>query len=88
MEQRPAPSPSKLKNQFDDWLDETELPGRTLAYLKTGFLPEVLAENESDLTVAMLEAWAGWEKGTTEPQVVLESLRDQGLGDFLEELSG
>ena len=88
MDERPAPSPPKLKNQFDDWINETELPGRTLAYLKTGFLPEVLADNESDATVAMLETWAGWEKGTTEPQAVLEGLREQGLGDFLDELSG
>lgn len=87
MDERPAPSPSKLKSQFDDWLNETELPGRTLAYLKTGFLPEVLTENSSDDTAAMLETWAGWEKGDTEPQAVLEALRDQGLGNFLSELS-
>jgi len=87
VDERPAPSPSKLKNQFDDWLDETELPGRTLAYLKTGFLPQLLTENESEETAAMLETWAGWESGVTEPQAVCEALRDQGLADFLTELS-
>lgn len=76
-----------MKNQFEDWLNETELPGRTLSNLKTGFLPDLLSENESETTTAMLETWAGWEKGITEPQAVLEALRDQGLGDFLSELS-
>lgn len=88
MEPRPAPSPPKLLTQFEDWANETELPGRTLSYLKTGFLPEVLADHESETTAKMLEAWSGWDKGTTEPHVVLETLRDLGLSDFLAELSG
>lgn len=87
MDERPAPSPSKLLNQFEDWKNETELPGRTLAYLKTGFLPEVLAENESASVTAMMDAWGQWEAGKTDPQAVLEVLRDQGLGDLLAELS-
>lgn len=87
MEERPAPSPPKLLTQFEDWASETELPGRTLAYLQTGYLPEVLAENESENTEAMLEAWAGWDKGTAEPQTVLEALKDLGLAEFLAELS-
>lgn len=87
MDERPAPSPSKLKNQFDDWITETELPGRTLAYLKTGFLPEVLAEQETETAAAMIEAWAGWEKGTTGPHEVCETLKELGLPELLAELS-
>lgn len=87
MEDRPAPSPAKLLSQFNDWVEETELPGRTLSYLKTGFLPEVLAENESETTTAMLEEWSHWEAGKTNPQAVLEALRDHGLADLLSELS-
>ncbi len=58
-----------------------------MSNLKTGFLPEILAENESDATAAMLEAWNVWEAGKTGPEVVLETLRDQGLGELLAELS-
>lgn len=87
MEERPAPSPAKLLNQFNDWVEETELPGRTLSYMKTGFLPEILAESNVDAAPAMLDAWGQWEAGKTKPQAVLEVLRDEGLADLLAELS-
>lgn len=64
------------------------MPGRTMAYLKTGFLPEVLAGHQSDATAAMIESWAGWEKGNTRPEVVLEVLKEQGLVDLLTEHDG
>jgi len=84
MDERPAPSPSKLHNQFDDWEKGDELPGRTLAYLKTGFLPEVLADLEpSDALAEIQAAWAEWESGKAEPDAVLEVLKSQGLGDIL-----
>ena len=91
-QERPAPSPAKLLGQFNDWIDETELPGRTMSYLKTGFLPEVLAEkrdagDEGRDIAAMLESWAGWEKGDTRPDVVLEVLKDNDLVGLLTELS-
>ena len=91
-QERPAPSPAKLLGQFNDWIDETELPGRTMSYLKTGFLPEVLAEkrdagDEGRDIAAMLESWAGWEKGNTRPDIVLEVLKDNGLVGLLTELS-
>lgn len=63
------------------------MPGRTMSYLKTGFLPEVLAENESDAAAAMLESWDGWERGKTRPEVVLGVLQDQGLADLLTSLA-
>lgn len=87
MEERPAPSPAKLLNQFNDWAGETEMPGRTMSYLKTGFLPEVLAENSSDSVEKMLESWEGWEKGKTRPEVVLEVLKEQGVVELLTKLS-
>ncbi len=88
MDDRPPPSPSKLRTQFADWVDGNELPGRTMAYLKTGFLPEVLGELEStDAIEAIVEAWAGWEKGDIGPDVVLNLLRDRGLDELLAELS-
>lgn len=91
-QERPAPSPAKLLGQFNDWIDETELPGRTMSYLKTGFLPEVLAEkrdagDEGRDIAAMLESWAGWEKGNTRPDIVLEVLKDNDLVGLLTELS-
>lgn len=87
MEERPAPSPAKLLTQFNDWVSETEMPGRTMSYLKTGFLPEVLAEQGSDSTTAMLDSWAGWEKGVTRPEVVLEALKQLGIVELLASLS-
>ena len=64
------------------------MPGRTMAYLKTGFLPEVLAQQESDAISTMIESWEGWEKGNTRPEVVLEVLKEKGLADLLSELAG
>ncbi len=87
MEERPTPSPAKLLNQFNDWLGETEMPGRTMSYLKTGFLPEVLAENESEAVTAMLESWDGWERGNTRPEIVLGVMRDNGLVELLTKLA-
>jgi hypothetical protein len=87
MEERPAPSPAKLLNQFNDWVAETEMPGRTMAYLKTGFLHEVLAEQGTDVSAAMIESWTGWEKGDTRPEIVLGDLQELGLVSLLTELS-
>ena len=88
MDDRPPPSPTKLRDQFADWTGGNELPGRTMAYLKTGFLPEVLGGLEStEAVAAMLEAWAGWESGDIGPETVLETLRDNDLDGVLAELS-
>ncbi len=63
-----------------------------MSYLKTGFLPEVLAErheqaDDEENVAAMIESWAGWEKGNTRPEVVLAVLQDNGIVDLLTELS-
>ena len=84
---RPAPSPAKLLDQFNDWAAGTELPGRTMAYLKTGHLPDVLADLGSDEALSMLESWNGWEKGTTRPEIVLEALKEHGIVEVLTAMS-
>jgi len=64
------------------------MPGRTMSYLKTGYLPEVLeGAKEADGVTAMLEAWAVWEAGETNPAAVLEALRDEGLEAVLSDLA-
>lgn len=84
MDERPPPSPEKLLNQFQDWASETELPGRTMSYLKTGFLPEVLAEqSEVEGVAEMVESWATWEAGKTDPAVVLAVLQERGIEALL-----
>ncbi len=87
-QERPAPAPAKLLDQFNDWVSETEMPGRTMSYLKTGFLPEVLADQDGAAVTTMLESWEGWEKGKTRPEIVLEVLKENGLADLLSELAG
>ena len=89
MDDRPAPSPEKLLNQFRDWMAAEELPGRTMSYLKTGFLDEILAEHDGHKGVPeMRAAWSGWEAGTTHPTVVLETLQAEGIEAFLVDLVG
>lgn len=87
MDERPPISPSKLLHQYTDWVEETELPGRTMAYLKTGMLHEVLAADESDGAQTMLAAWEQWEKGIVGPTPTLEVLRDNGVADLLQALA-
>ena len=88
MDPRPPVSQAKLLNQFNDWIEETEQPGRTMAYLKTGMLHEVLGAHGEDSGVSvMTDAWAQWEKGAVGPTPTLETLRDHGLVDFLASLS-
>lgn len=84
----PTASAEKLGRQFHDWIDGTEMPGRTLAYLKTGFLPAVFEENSEVEGVAEMQAqWAQWEAGKANPTAVLEHLRDAGLESFLSDLA-
>ncbi len=84
MDERPAPSPEKLLSQFRDWTAGDELPGRTMSYLKTGFLDEVLnGLDPSDDIAAMLEHWSEWEAGKTNPESVLQTLKERGLETLL-----
>lgn len=87
MDERPPVSPAKLLHQFNDWVEETELPGRTMAYLKTGMLHELLADQEGAAAATMLESWNGWEKGSVRPEVVLETLRSEDLPKLLASLA-
>lgn len=88
MDERPAPAPRKLLDQFNEWVNDVELPGRTMANLKTGFLPDILSELEpTEQITAMLEIWGGWEKGRVGPEEVLGVLKEQGINDVLSELA-
>ena len=87
MDERPPVSPVKLLHQFNDWVQGTELPGRTMAYLKTGMLHEVLAEQDDESAATMLESWNRWEKGSVQPDVVLEILRSEDLPKLLASLA-
>jgi hypothetical protein len=87
MVERPAPDPSKLLSQWDDWERGDELPGRTMANLKTGEAKQLL-EVVGDHTAALLDVWQGWEKGRTVPVDVLDALRDAGFRAFLVGLIG
>ncbi|MDP6975429.1 MAG: hypothetical protein QF575_02600 [Acidimicrobiales bacterium] len=88
---RPAPDPAKLAGQFDEWVRGETLPGRMLANLKTGRLPELLAtsgDRGGDRAASLAELWQGWEKGTTVPLEVAQGLADGGLTDLLADLAG
>lgn len=87
---RPAPDPAKLAGQFDEWVRGETLPGRMLANLKTGRLPELLAtsgDRGGDRAADLAELWQGWEKGTTVPLEVAQGLADGGLTDLLADLA-
>lgn len=51
MTERPAPNPAKLLEQWNEWERGETTPGRVMANLKTGGLPELLK--------ALVEAEAG-----------------------------
>ena len=79
---RPPPEPAKLLSQWEAWERGDELPGRTMANLKTGeakALLEAAGEESADL----LTAWNRWEKGQSVPAEVLEALKQAGMRGFL-----
>lgn len=44
MSDRPPPNPAKLLEQWMEWEHGETTPGRVMANLKTGGLPELLSE--------------------------------------------
>lgn len=87
MPAKPSPSPEKLRSQFNDWIEGTELPGRTMSYLKTGFLDELLsARSEEDEVAPMLDAWSQWERAKLGPAEVLDVLKSNNIDGFLTNL--
>lgn len=86
MPERPAPDPTKLLSQWEAFTSGDELPGRTMANLKTGEVRQLL-EAGGDATAALLEVWMGWEKGRTLPADTLTALDGAGLGGLLTSLS-
>ena len=79
---RPPPEPAKLLSQWEAWERGDELPGRTMANLKTGDA-RMLLEAGGDESARLLEAWTRWEKGQSIPTEVLGALKDAGMRDFL-----
>lgn len=79
---RPPPEPAKLLHQWDAWERGDELPGRTMANLKTGEARSLL-EAAGDESVALLTAWTQWEKGQRVPVDVLAALKEGGMRNFL-----
>ncbi len=87
----PAPDAAKLAGQFAEWTRGETLVGRMLANLKTGRLPDLLAEAadgpHADAVAAVSVHWEGWEKGSIVPLAVAEGLRDDGLEALLAALA-
>ncbi|MBC8364598.1 MAG: hypothetical protein H8E59_06320 [Actinobacteria bacterium] len=83
---RPEPDPAKLAGQFAEWVRGETLPGRMLANLKTGRMPEVLAA-AGDGATALSELWRGWEQGNVGPLDLAQGLADGGIADLLGDLA-
>jgi hypothetical protein len=79
---RPPPEPAKLLSQWDAWERGDELPGRTMANLKTGEARSLL-EAAGEESAALLAAWTRWEKGQSVPTEVLAALKEGGMRQFL-----
>jgi len=79
---RPPPEPAKLLSQWEAWERGDELPGRTMANLKTGHA-KTLLEAAGDECADLLAAWTRWEKGQSVPIEVLGVLKQGGMRDFL-----
>ncbi len=79
---RPPPEPAKLLSQWEAWERGDELPGRTMANLKTGEA-RMLLEAAGEESAELLAAWNRWEKGQCVPAEVLRILKDGGMQDFL-----
>ena len=84
--ERPPIDPAKLLAHLHDWQRGDQLPGRTMAYLKTAQLPLWLADRAAagdERAGALLEAWTPWEKAKAGPLEVLEALVAGGIDDLL-----
>ncbi len=79
---RPPPEPAKLLHQWEAWERGDELPGRTMANLKTGEARDLL-EAAGDEAAPLLAAWTRWEKGQSLPAEVLAALKEGGMRSFL-----
>ena len=52
MNERPAPNPAKLLEQWNEWERGETTPGRVLANLKTGGLPVLLEQLAAQAAIA------------------------------------
>lgn len=84
--QPPAPDLAKLLEAWKMWKAGDELPGRTLADMKTASLDQFLEvlSADSDQAAQQFASLTLWEKGKAMPEVTLEALDEAGLGDLIE----
>ena len=90
MPDRPLPDPAKLRADVEAWARGEQLPGRTMANLKTGGLRTILeaiaATPDEPSAAAASEAlavWMQWEKAKLVPLEALVGMDGAGLGDVL-----
>jgi len=83
---RPPPDPAKLLSAWTETVSGEVTPGRGLANLKTGGLPDVLPADAPEPD-ALRDAWTGWERGEIPPADVVAALHAAGLQDLLERLA-
>ena len=83
MDERPPPDARRLLDQFDAWRSGDSTPGRTMADLKTGRLPEWLEALDDPRARSLLARWEDWERGTATPAEVLADLAEGGRADVL-----
>ena len=86
MTERPPPDPGRLLSAWDAWERGDELPGRTMANLKTGGMRELL-EVAGASAADVLDAWMKWEKARLLPADVLSAMRDAGIRQLLDDLA-
>jgi hypothetical protein len=82
---RPPPDPTKLLSAWDAWERGEELPGRSLANLKTGGMRALLEVSETGAPI--LEAWMKWEKAQLLPADALAAMRDAGIRQLIADLA-
>lgn len=86
MTERPPPDPERLLTAWDAWERAEELPGRTMANLKTAGMRELL-EAAGENSASVLDAWMKWEKAQVLPADVLAAMRDAGVRKLLADLT-
>lgn len=82
---RPPPDLAKIFEHWKIWAAGDELPGRTMANLKTDGLADLLAAG--DAPVELSGPWSAWENGRTGPTEVLAALDGAGLTRWLADRS-
>lgn len=83
--ERPPADPDAIVAAWRAWVDEDELPGRTMADLKIAGLDLVLATvaTDSEGGAVVLEGWQRWESGQANPEETLKRMQDDGIDNLI-----